>query len=177
MERWGTNVPGRTQDRGRCMSWTEDRPVGSVIQNQGTVAPETHEEHHESGAAQPKPPPPPSSSWGRSSVVNEATAENLSSGIEELMSQQAQNNGSYSMARRGGVRSGRRDVGGKPRTYGESPHNMVGPTGGPGRGVDEEARTEAKGTHQVGKNRGGRSDSIQHLGQPRVCPQPPPRSR
>ena len=72
------------------MSWTEDRPVGSVIQNQGTVAPETHEEHHESGAAQPKPPPPPSSSWGRSSVVNEATAENLSSGIEELMSQQAQ---------------------------------------------------------------------------------------
>ena len=36
----------------------------------------------------PKPPPPPPASWGASSIVSEATAENLSSGAEELKVQQ-----------------------------------------------------------------------------------------
>ena len=89
-EQWGTDVPCRTQDGGRCRSWLEDRPVGPVMQNQWTVAPGRRKEHQESGAARPNPPPPPPSSWGSSSVVSKATAENLSSGIEELMSQQAQ---------------------------------------------------------------------------------------
>ena len=35
----------------------------------------------------PGPPPPPSS-WGASSIASEATAENLLSGTEDLMSQQ-----------------------------------------------------------------------------------------
>ena len=36
----------------------------------------------------PKPPPPPPASWGASSIVSEATAENLASGAEELKVQQ-----------------------------------------------------------------------------------------
>ena len=36
----------------------------------------------------PEPPLPPTSSWGASSTVSEATAENLLRGTEELMSQQ-----------------------------------------------------------------------------------------
>ena len=90
MERGGTNVPGQTQDGGRCRSWLEDSPVVPVRQNQETIAPERSEEHQESGAARLNNLPPPPSSWGSSSVVSEATAENLSSSIEELMSQQAQ---------------------------------------------------------------------------------------
>ena len=90
MEREGTHVSGRSQDGGRGRSWPEDRPVGSVMQNRGTAAPERGEEYQESGAAQTKPPPPPQSSGGSSSVVSEATAENLSSCIDKLMSQQAQ---------------------------------------------------------------------------------------
>ena len=38
--------------------------------------------------ASPKPHPPPPSSWGASRIVSEATAENLLSGAEELISQQ-----------------------------------------------------------------------------------------
>ena len=37
----------------------------------------------------PKPPPPPPASWGASSIVSEATPENLVSGSEELTAQQA----------------------------------------------------------------------------------------
>ena len=63
------------------------------------------------------------------------------------------------MAHCGGIRSGRRDVRGKPRTYGESPDKLVGPTGGPGGGVDGEARKEAK----VGISRGVWSAGVQNI--------------
>ena len=36
----------------------------------------------------PEPPPPPPASWGASSIVSEANAENLASGAEELKVQQ-----------------------------------------------------------------------------------------
>ena len=37
----------------------------------------------------PEPPPPPPSSWGTSSIVSDATPDNLASGSEELTAQQA----------------------------------------------------------------------------------------
>ena len=36
----------------------------------------------------PEPPPPPTSSWGASSIVSDATPDNLASGSEELTAQQ-----------------------------------------------------------------------------------------
>ena len=86
----GTDVPDRAQDGKKCRNWLEDRPVSPGRHNQGMVVPERQEEHQESGAAMTHPPHPPPSSGGSSISDSEATAESLSSGIEELMSQQAQ---------------------------------------------------------------------------------------
>ena len=63
---------------------------GDPGQRPSSPEPKIREEYQEGGAALPNPSPPPPSSWESSSVDSEATAENLSSGIEELMSQQAQ---------------------------------------------------------------------------------------
>ena len=78
------------------------------------------------------------------------------------------------MAHCSSVRSGRRHVEGKPRTYGKSPDKMDGPTRGTGGGVDGEARTEAKRTHQVGRSRGGTTgrNPVQPGAAPSLKPEP-----
>ena len=97
-ERGGTQGPGGTQDGERCRSWLEDRPVDLGGQNRGIADERSRrqttdggsKEHPKGGATQQKPPTLPASSWGSSSEISEATAESLSSGIKELISQQAQ---------------------------------------------------------------------------------------
>ena len=77
-ERCGTCNPCKAQD---CESrW---RSAGGEKET-----PEVCESEQRRCVTWPKPHPPPPSSWGASSIVSEATAENLLSGAEELMSQQ-----------------------------------------------------------------------------------------
>ena len=88
MEWCGECNPCGTQDCGRCRGCLEEGPVGKRVRNRGTEAPEICEAEQRRCADWPEPPPSPPASWGASSLVSEATAENLLSGSEELMAQQ-----------------------------------------------------------------------------------------
>ena len=87
-EQCGACNPCKAQDCGRCRGCLEEGPIGTRVQNRGTEAPEICEAEQRRCVAWTEPPPPPPSSWGASSLVSEATAENLLSGADELMAQQ-----------------------------------------------------------------------------------------
>ena len=76
-ERCGACDPCKAQDCGRCSSCLEKGPAATGARDQERKAPEGCEMEQRRCEAWPTPHPPPPSSWGTSSIVSEATAENL----------------------------------------------------------------------------------------------------
>ena len=80
--------PCKVQNWGWGSSCLGEGPVATRVQKRGAEEHEPCEEEQGRCVNWPKPPPPPPASWGASSIVSEATAENLASGAEELKVQQ-----------------------------------------------------------------------------------------
>ena len=86
-ERGGACDPCKAQNCGKCRGCMEEELISTGLRNQGTAAPESCEADQRRCATGPKSHPPTPSPWGASSTVSEATADNLITGLEELMSQ------------------------------------------------------------------------------------------
>ena len=94
LERCGEWDQCKTPDCGMCGSFQGEGPMATRARSRGigANAQEPCKEEQRRCRNWPEtPPPPPSSifSWGTSSIVSEATPENLASGSEELEAHQA----------------------------------------------------------------------------------------
>ena len=94
LERCGECDQCKAPDCGTCSSCQGEGPMATRARSRGigANAQEPCEAEQRRCVKWPEtPPPPPSSifSWGTSSIVSEATPENLASSSEELKAQQA----------------------------------------------------------------------------------------